>query len=618
MGLTTPLPYPVFVEAEFSEDLFLKNAFEYNHALARIACILSDVSYVDANANENALCACYRTLGIHENDIFLDYSPVYQKDDNDNAAYSFALLRTKNEPVVIVVIRGTPLSANEWISNLNIADSSKQEEIFHEGFKKSTERILPHFRHFLKDKQIEPKNARFLITGHSRGAAIANLFAAELSVLESSSGENMFDTQKIFAFTFATPNVTTSQNANDEKFGYIWNIESEEDIVQSIPPERGEWRFKKFGNIKMLPSRWKDSAEAFFQKKEKMDEIFESIMLRKYEPFGIGAFVPIQVSRLLTKLNGTVSSYYGFFGIRNADWIFWKIFPENPKEKKKENAETAKSNITKNRFSDMHTCETYLSWMLSLDENDLFGNAGSIEVRIKGSADFAVLSESGTILATAKNGHAEYNSVFSPVGVLSYFDRSFLGLPEIEPFSIIVQKESIFPTPVRISVSKYDEKGILIGKTDEKKLWLHAGGASVFPSGEKIEAEKSLRRGWKLYASPEISFAPTKELLFGLNAGTRHVHALVLFSPPIVKDKTSIRAGLATEANVWARFFADFAFLCNFSWENGERDMFPSARVSISFRPVRRFEFFGGATFDFADFPDDFSSKKAFSFGVRF
>ena len=613
-GLITPLPYPVEIESEFDETWFEKSSFEYNHKIARLACILADVSYVDARAEKNALLGCYDALKIEKKDAEIDYAPNYQ-GDNDQAAYSFALRKNANGNfIVFVVIRGTPLSANEWISNLNIADSTKQEEIFHEGFKRTTERIFARFRAFLSEKKIDLKKTSILVTGHSRGAAIANLFAASIS-------QNLdFDTNRVFAYTFATPNVTTAQNADDEKFGYIWNIESEEDIVQSVPPERGEWRFRKFGKVRMLPSRWKFGEDEYESKKAKMNKIFCKIMLREYEPFKIGAFIPIQITRLLTKLNHTVESYYGFFGVRKTDWIFWRIFPENPKKIDEKNETQEKITL---QFTDMHNCETYLSWLLALDENELFGTNGSLEFRITGSADCAVYDLDGNLLATVKNGYTQYKETFAPIGALSYPERTFVGFPQNQGFRVVFQKESLIPTPISISLNRYDERGILQNSTKPKRHWLFCGTALDFFSDEKNDSldfslEKTkpssdLRRGWKLYFSPEISFSPKNSLDFGLNAGTRHLHALALISPPIVKDKTRLSMGLATEANVWARFYADVAALATILWEDGEKDVFMSSRFSLAFRMVNRAEIFAALRLDFAD-----QTEPTFSFGLRF
>lgn len=613
MGLTTPLAEPVPIRAEFDPGWFDGDPFAYSHGIARLACILSDVSYVDATAEGNALSLCYDALGIPDGDREIDYDLDYSGGDNDKAAHSFALLRAEGGPVVIVVVRGTPLSAHEWISNLNIADSSRQEEQFHEGFRRATERIVPRLRAFLKRKGIAPESARILVTGHSRGAAIANLLSAELSALDG------FRSAKIFAYTFATPNVTTAEAAGDGRFGYIWNIESEEDLIPCVPPERGEWRFRKFGRILMLPSRWKFPADEYERKKSRMDEVFRTLMLRDYEPFRIGAFVPIQMTRLLTRLNSTVDSYYGFFGIRKFDWIFWRIFPEDGGDEPEDGGAPGKTTL---RFADMHVCETYLSWLLALGEDELFGTAGSVELRIAGAAECAVLSADGTPLAVVRDGYADYGSVRSPVGALSYPGRTFVGLPTTEPFRIRIQKESLIPSPVRVTTTRYDERGILVGRIDARTLWLHAGEGVELASDGSIEPTERgplplLRRGWRPYIAPEIAFAPGRELSFGLNAGTRHVHAVALVAPPIVRDRTRLSLGLGTELNPWWRLYANVAALCALSWEDGERTAFPAARISLSVRAAHSAEIFAACRLDWEDAPKSAAPEPSFSFGLR-
>ena len=69
-----------------------------------------------------------------------------------------------------------------------------------------------------------------LITGHSRGAAIANILG---TFFEASDGFSSY------TYTFATPNTTTDKNASSYKT--IFNIKNADDLIPYLPIET--WAF---------------------------------------------------------------------------------------------------------------------------------------------------------------------------------------------------------------------------------------------------------------------------------------------------------------------------------------------------------------------------------------
>ena len=100
-------------------------------------------------------------------------------------------------------------------------------------------------RSYASDLGIDPAHTRILITGHSRGGAIANLLAADLgdpdddaSALAPSSG--------IYAYTFAAPCATRADDRHDPRFDNIFNVVNEADIVTQLP--LSSWGFGRYGS----------------------------------------------------------------------------------------------------------------------------------------------------------------------------------------------------------------------------------------------------------------------------------------------------------------------------------------------------------------------------------
>lgn len=156
--------------------------------------------------------------------------------------------------VIVLTVRGTNGTSAEWSSNFDVgADTTEYYDIMgsehpdwknklnHKGFDVATNRILDKFndyitRHGLNDSSIEKS---ILISGHSRGAAIANLLGAHF--------ENDADYQS-YTYTFAAPYSTTDSNASSYKT--INNIVNKDDIIPYLPLEK--WGFYKYGTTKEI------------------------------------------------------------------------------------------------------------------------------------------------------------------------------------------------------------------------------------------------------------------------------------------------------------------------------------------------------------------------------
>ncbi|MGN1123779.1 MAG: hypothetical protein ACI4RR_05490 [Eubacterium sp.] len=188
---------------------------------------------------------------IEESSIKVYNFKRFGNDDHnaDNVAFAIMLRKTDENSVdVFVVIRGT--YKDEWQGNTEITGTSYDNSIaFHDNFKKASDSIKPIIKKYVKKYCLDYDNINLIITGHSRGAAVANLYAKEAT--DSINGVydgSIPSFSSVTAYTFATPNVE-KYNASMESYNNIYNFCFAEDVVPTVPltkPISG-WGYWKYG-----------------------------------------------------------------------------------------------------------------------------------------------------------------------------------------------------------------------------------------------------------------------------------------------------------------------------------------------------------------------------------
>lgn len=252
----------------FDDSWFFHDARTYQHDLATACSVLaavcnSESQYYDGVAGsvpyaERTLGA----LGFHDvrTDSYAMRSSILDEvssllvGSSDVAAYTLASKTIASEqdgqPVTLlfVGIRGT--YGAEWLSNFNFLGQSAGEAD-HRGFKAAEEEVEEALRSYAYELGVDPAHTRILITGHSRGGAIANLLAADLDVPEDDVSA-LAPSSGIYAYTFAAPCATRAADRHDEAFGNIFNVVNEADIVTQLP--LSSWGFGRYGSKVTLPS----------------------------------------------------------------------------------------------------------------------------------------------------------------------------------------------------------------------------------------------------------------------------------------------------------------------------------------------------------------------------
>ena len=486
------------ISIDWDEKFFgRKPSFEYDHDIARLACFFSDVAYSDVKETpeKNNLIAAYKKIGIKEDNIETRYDIDYSDAmwGNDQCAFSIASKKILSshglQYLILVVIRGTPLNASEWLSNLNISDAPKSGKTIHEGFSKAANIVHTALISYMLRRQINPTDAFLLITGHSRGAAVSNLLSS--LVLE----DEFFKAENIYTYTFASPNVTTASDAQDEKYGFIWNIVNAEDIVPTVPMNRENWKFHKFGHTLSFVNQTNTEREIYRGEYIfKINKIYEKISGRSYAPFTTGPFVPIVVTRLVEKLSVDVEKYYsGFTNLHTrAVNLMNKLFPEKKddedeekiEDKVEENGNGAGNWILNwlNRrtnglvdyaslaLSDMHSNDVYLSYMLSLNEEEIFSDSPYSLAVLQGYEEIAVFDSEKNLMARVIDGKISYSDMKAPLILCPALHQTvIIGYPSNLDFKIEVTDDTILPSPTKFTVEYFDAAGVY-QSSETKKL----------------------------------------------------------------------------------------------------------------------------------------------------
>lgn len=194
-----------------------RNSFIFCPDTARLLCALSMSSSDNSALTDNLDRLGFGDIIISDN---ISQSP-------DRAGVCIASRAYDNCLYTIIVIKGT--EGREWHSNFDIGFSAE-----HRGFSRAADfaELLTGDYIFTRAIGMEP---RFIITGVSRGGAVANILAKRLC--------ERYGTDSVWAYTFASPNVTISRRRADCRC--IFNLVRDEDVFTRIPLEG--WGYSRYG-----------------------------------------------------------------------------------------------------------------------------------------------------------------------------------------------------------------------------------------------------------------------------------------------------------------------------------------------------------------------------------
>lgn len=191
------------------------NSTQYNPQLAHM--LIAMCNSVD---NETDIRNTFRSFGFVEENTKTNYSMM----NGIYLGYGIAKKQIANKTVMLIVARGSK-DIQEWISNL--ADFKPNIKGQHSGFADAANGLYNQIISLLGTSDFS--NVEFVITGFSRGAAVANILAARLIDEKNPIGN-------IHAYTFACPDtVATISSSTEKNYPCIFNIANVNDIVSWAP-----------------------------------------------------------------------------------------------------------------------------------------------------------------------------------------------------------------------------------------------------------------------------------------------------------------------------------------------------------------------------------------------
>ena len=325
----------------FDANWLNTDSYSYNHNLAKFCSQISLLTYSSVENLRNGL----NNLGFKTFDEDPSAAQLKNGYSNGNAAIywpsesnsvyaknSFIITRKEyvrngeKHTVVLVALRGT--TGNEWYSNFDPRgklDKKNYTGSGHYYFEQAAQFVKNNLDSYLRRSNLTGgKNIEFIITGHSRGAAVANVLAAKL-IDSSKSGSSIYPAKsKIFTYTFASPNTTKSFTRVNTIYTNIFNFVNPEDFVTKVLP--GAWGYGRYGVTLTLPSKTNESGYSYNIYKNKMSSEFRKYYGSNYVPYGTGEFEVFSVIFAMTSRFGGLNSFYIGGFLRSTSPIWYSLY----------------------------------------------------------------------------------------------------------------------------------------------------------------------------------------------------------------------------------------------------------------------------------------------------
>ena len=229
----------------YSDEMLLGDAREFSSDLAKVSVALAEAAYRKNGIKD------LEKLGyaVDQTSYDASYSRVTKKPndggmtlyDNDYVAYSIWRKDYGDYTFYIIPVKGT--SANlEWFSDFNLGNTSENNG-YHEGFYKAASRAWEDITDCFDQHAAEDSTRVVLFTGHSRGAAVANLLAGWMT-----DNQTYVSQSHLFCYTFACPSVGHANVVSN--YSNIRNFNNAGDLIPLLPLETGVtagWNFSRYG-----------------------------------------------------------------------------------------------------------------------------------------------------------------------------------------------------------------------------------------------------------------------------------------------------------------------------------------------------------------------------------
>ena len=238
------------VNVDLNEEMFKSDNTEYNYDVARLAVALCEASYDDKGEIKEGkyISEAYRSLGFSDENISLYSYPDSSLNvssyifDDENLAFSIASKQIGEKTLLVITFRGSK-SLGDWSKDLfggfnnKIFLNTETWGGFYDYWDDYNIAITNYYENH-PELQVADDEGKLviLVTGHSLGAAAANLTGKSLN--EGYGVFNNLAKENIYVYTFACPLVSKEITVDDN----IFNIININDIVPKVPI-----KYKRYG-----------------------------------------------------------------------------------------------------------------------------------------------------------------------------------------------------------------------------------------------------------------------------------------------------------------------------------------------------------------------------------
>lgn len=225
----------VEVYNSFHEIVDATSSVTYNPELAEILCVTAQSAY-----DEECVRFNYNAFGFRSQTGVYDYETTYTQPDNCGYVIGFQDLPDGTREYLITV-RGTAnkiwqVNGEEWWSDFNLGfsqiDPYSHYPKTHHGFEEAAERVIETINR-MNGNTVRTNKVRYVITGHSRGAAVGNLVAKYLI-------DQGVSKKDLYAYLFACPGVAIDIGGEftASKYASIFSLNCSRDLVGQAPGEK--------------------------------------------------------------------------------------------------------------------------------------------------------------------------------------------------------------------------------------------------------------------------------------------------------------------------------------------------------------------------------------------
>ena len=232
----------------YSKDLSVLSSLLASDIYKNLYIETTSGSVLGGNDNASVFASM---MGLYDIELIKVSASEYSDDKDDVTDFMIGhreiTYKGKTKDVIVLSVRGTNETNAEWSSNFDVgADTDEYyaatgknhphwlNKENHKGFDVTANRVYEKALKYISSYVGDADEKVILITGHSRGAAIANILG---TFFEASDGFSSY------TYTFATPNTTTDKNASSYKT--IFNIKNADDLIPYLPIEA--WGFTNYG-----------------------------------------------------------------------------------------------------------------------------------------------------------------------------------------------------------------------------------------------------------------------------------------------------------------------------------------------------------------------------------